>query len=200
MSGAAYDHAVSFAWVLVPVAYFVGTFPSAQLIGRLVGHDPMVEGSRNPGASNMARLAGKWAGGVVLVADLLKTVIPVAAGYLLDGRSLAVACGTAVVVGHVFPVQRRLRGGKGVASFGGMSLVVWPLVGATALITWALLVKVSHRASVGSMVAAMMVAAGTTIAGRPLWEIAVACGLAGLVLMRHWSNLVRLVRRQEAAI
>lgn len=197
---AAYDSAVSFAWVLVPIAYFVGTFPSAQLIGRLVGHDPMVEGSRNPGASNMTRLAGKWAGGLVLVGDVFKAVIPVGVGYLFGGRSVAVACGAAVVIGHVFPVQRGLRGGKGVATFGGMSLVVWPVVGFTALVSWVIVVKVSHRASVGSMVAVLMVVAGTVIVGRPLWEVAVAGSLAGLVLMRHWSNLVRLLQRQEAAI
>ena len=109
---AAYDSAVSFAWVLVPAAYFVGTFPSAQLIGRLFGHDPMLEGSRNPGASNMTRLAGRWAGSLVLVGDMFKAVIPVGVGYLFGGRPVAVACGAAVVIGHVFPVQRRLRGGR----------------------------------------------------------------------------------------
>jgi glycerol-3-phosphate acyltransferase PlsY len=197
---AAYDSGVSFAWVLVPVAYFVGTFPTAHLIGRLVGHDPMLEGSRNPGASNMTRLAGKSAGGLVLIGDVFKAVIPVGVGYLFGGRPVAVACGAAVVIGHVFPIQRRLRGGKGVATFGGMSLVVWPFVGFTALVSWAILVKASHRASVGSMVAALMVVAGTAIVGRPLWEVAVAAGLAGLVLMRHWSNLLRLLQRQESAL
>jgi glycerol-3-phosphate acyltransferase PlsY len=200
VSACAYHRFVSLAWVLVPISYLVGTFPTAQLIGGLVGHDPTVEGSRNPGASNMTRLAGRWAGGLVLVGDMLKAVIPVGIGYALDGRPLAIACGAAVVVGHIYPAQRRLRGGKGVATFGGTSLVVWPLAGFAALVMWLLVVKLTHRASVGSMVAAIMIVVGAAVGGRPIWEIAVAGGLAGLVLMRHWSNVVRLLRRQEAAI
>jgi acyl phosphate:glycerol-3-phosphate acyltransferase len=191
---------VSVSWALVPIAYFIGTFPTAQVVGRLVGHDPTVEGSGNPGASNMTRLAGRWAGGLVLTGDVLKAVIPVAAGYAFGGRPLAVACGIAAVVGHIYPMQRRLRGGKGVAAFVGVSIVLWPLVGLTALVTWFVAVNITRRASVGSMVTTVVVVAGVAVSGRPLWEVAAVGGLAALVLLRHWSNLVRLVQRQEASI
>lgn len=186
--------------MIVPVAYFVGTFPTAHLIGRFVGVDPTAQGSGNPGASNMTRVAGRWPGAVVLAGDVAKAVVPATVGLLLGGRPLGLACGAAATIGHVFPVQRRLRGGKGVATFGGTSLVAWPIIGLVALGLWGALVGATHRASVGSMIGSVSIVAGTALISRPLWETAVAAGLAVLVLGRHWSNLVRLFRRQESAI
>lgn len=191
---------MSFAWVLVPIAYLVGTFPTAHLIGRFVGVDPTIEGSGNPGASNMIRVAGLSAGAVVLLGDVLKAAVPALVGYAAGGRVVAAAAGAAATVGHVLPLQRRFRGGKGVATFSGTSMVIWPIAAAAGLLTWLLLVRFTHRASVGSMVAAVVVPVGVAVVGRPVWEIALATGLALLVLVRHWSNLVRLVRRRESAL
>lgn len=191
---------MQWGWVLVPLAYVVGTFPTAQLVGRVVGVDPTAAGSGNPGATNMTRVAGRVAGVSVLLGDVAKAVVPALVGWAVAGRSVAVLCGAAAVVGHVFPVQRRLRGGKGVATFGGMSLVVWSVAGLVALGMWLVLVRLTHRVSVASLTGAVAIAAGTVVMDRPRWEVAVAAGLAGLVVVRHRSNLARLLRRQEAPI
>jgi acyl phosphate:glycerol-3-phosphate acyltransferase len=191
---------VSFIWVLVPLAYAVGTFPTAHLVGHFVGHDPTSEGSGNPGASNMMRVAGKWAGFNVLLGDLAKAIVPSTIGWLADGRPLGLACGAAAVVGHIFPVQRKFRGGKGVAAFGGMSLVFWPVPAVVAMLSWAAIVRFTKVASVGSIVATSAVIGGAVVLGRPWWEVAVAAGTGTLILVRHWSNLSRLVRNKEKSI
>jgi glycerol-3-phosphate acyltransferase PlsY len=77
---------VSPAVVVVPCAYLLGTFPAAQLVGGARGHDPTREGSGNPGASNVYRLAGRRAGATVFALDLVKGALATGAGYALDGR------------------------------------------------------------------------------------------------------------------
>jgi len=71
---------VSAFWILVPLGYALGMFQSAEMVGRFVGRDPRREGSRNPGASNMYRLAGRNAAGIVLAIDVIKGFIPALAG------------------------------------------------------------------------------------------------------------------------
>ncbi len=114
---------MTLVWVLLPVAYLLGTFPSAHLTARATGHNVMAEGSGNPGASNIARLAGWKAGLVVLAADFAKGAVASGIGMAVEGRSGAYALGVASVVGHIAPVTRRFKGGKGVATGGGALVV-----------------------------------------------------------------------------
>ena len=97
-------------------------------MARVGGHDVLAEGSGNPGASNVARLMGWKAGLVVLVADFGKGAI--ASGRRPRGRRAGAApsrSGIAAVLGHMFPVTRRFKGGKGVATAGGMLIVLYPV-------------------------------------------------------------------------
>lgn len=197
---ATYDCEVTLAWLLVPAAYLVGMFPTAQLIGGAVGHDPTLEGSGNPGASNVFRVAGRRAGIVVLVGDVLKALVPTLLGYAVGGRPLAAACGAAAMLGHVFPVRRNFQGGKGVATFGATTLVLWPGVAIAALALWAVLVRVSKRASIGSIVGAAAIPVGVAFTGRPIWEVMVSAGMAFIVIARHYGNLSRLLGRREATL
>ena len=81
-------------WIVVGLgAYGVGSFPTAQVVGRRMGRDPTREGSGNPGATNVYRTAGRRAGVVVGVVDVLKGAVPVSVGYLIDGRPLAAHLG-----------------------------------------------------------------------------------------------------------
>ena len=110
--------------VLVVVAgYLLGTFPTAALVGRLTGHDPTAEGSGNPGATNVYRTSGRGAGVAVLLdrpgqGRPGRRARPPASATTSSG----VAAGAAAVLGHVAPVTRRFRGGKGVATAAG----AWP--------------------------------------------------------------------------
>ena len=187
-------------WLLVPTSYLLGGFPTAHLIGRLTGNDPSREGSGNPGASNMYRVAGRRAGMAVLVGDILKGLVPTLVGFAVDGRPLATACGLAAMVGHVLPAGRGFRGGKGVATLGGMCLFLHPFVSAGVVAIWAVVMRRFRVASVGSMVMAVLLPVGVALRGRAGWEVAAAIGAAAVILVRHWSNIVRLVRNQERAL
>ena len=185
---------------LVAVAYLVGTIPTAVLVGRRAGHDPTLEGSRNPGASNTYRVAGARAGIVVLLVDLAKGAVATGAGLAVGGRGLAVACGAAAVLGHCLPVQRRFRGGRGVATALGVALVAWPLVAVAVAAVWGLVAKAAGKASLASLVAVVALPVGVALTGRPGWEVAAAAGLGAFVVARHLPNILRLARGEEASL
>jgi glycerol-3-phosphate acyltransferase PlsY len=180
------------ATLVVVAAYAVGTFPTAALVGRRAGFDPTAGGSGNPGASNSFRLGGRRAGAAVLAGDLLKGVVATGAGVLVDGKGLGLAAGGAAVLGHVFPVSRGWRGGKGVATGAGVVVVLEPLAALAGAGTWALVLAASSTASLASLggVAAALVA--TAALRRPAWEVVGFAALAGLIAVRHRDNLFRL--------
>jgi glycerol-3-phosphate acyltransferase PlsY len=182
---------------LVPVAYLVGTFPSAQLVARRSGVDVTAAGSGNPGASNVGRLLGRKAGIMVFVLDALKGALPALTGLLLDGYAGGLALGLAALVGHIYPVTRRFKGGKGVATAAGIGLMLYPLVAITLTALWLLIAKVTHRASLASLVIAVGIPVGLLIQGRPTGEVLAALGMAALVAFRHIDNMARLVRGEE---
>lgn len=185
---------------LVVVAYLVGTFPTALLVARRRGHDPTAEGSGNPGATNVYRVAGRRAGVIVLVGDLLKGALPAAAGLALGGRTWAVAAGAAAVLGHVVPATRGFRGGKGVATAGGMALVVWPVVSLVLVVLFAAVSRLSGAASLGSLAIAVGLPTGVALSGRPGWEVAAAAALAVVVVARHHENIRRLLSGRELGV
>lgn len=182
----------------VVAAYVLGTLPTAVLVGARRGVDPTAAGSGNPGASNVYRLLGRRAAAVVLVVDVLKGAVPVAVVLGLGGeRALALACGVAAVVGHVAPVQRGFRGGKGVATAGGAALVLWPIVSLVLIGLFLVAGRFVGIASVGSLVMAAGLPVGVAVAGRPAGEVVAAAGLALLVVVRHAANIRRLLRGEE---
>ena len=137
----------------VVAAYLIGTFPTAQLVvARPAGRQttPPREGSGNPGASNVYRIAGKRAGVAVGVIDALKGAVPVGdrAGRW-PGRPEAHAVWVAAVAGHVWPVTRRFRGGKGVATAGGGGLVISPLIGLACGVLFFAVVKLGRDRGAG---------------------------------------------------
>ena len=185
-------------WIVVAVgSYAVGTYPTAQIVGRRLGRDPTLEGSGNPGATNVYRTAGRRAGVLVGVIDVLKGAVPTAIGYAIDGRPLATVAWIAAVAGHVLPLTRGLRGGKGVATAAGGAIVLYPLVTLALGVVFAVVVRTTHRASMGSLAIAVLLPIGVALAGRPAWEICAAAALALLVLVRHGANVRRLLAGTE---
>jgi len=186
------------AWVAAVVAsYLVGTFPSAQLVA---GRSITWEGSGNPGASNALRVAGRRAGAAVLLLDLVKGAVPTLIVLVAAGRPLAGACWAAAVLGHVFPAWRRFHGGKGVATGAGGALVLYPVIALVLLPVFAVVTRLSGKASLGSLAIAVGLVAGVAVTGRPGWEVVLTAGIVTLVVVRHAANISRLVRRREPSL
>ena len=181
-------------------AYLLGTLPTATVVGRSAGHDPTVEGSGNPGASNVYRIAGRRAGLAVFLVDAAKGAVATAAGLAIGGRPLGIACGMAAVAGHVFPASRRFRGGRGVATSGGFVLVVFPVVGAACVVGWVAVARATRRASLASLALVVGAPIGVALSGRPGWETAAAAAVAALVGARHAGNVRRLLHGEERAL
>ncbi len=184
------------ALLAVP-AYLLGTFPTALLVARAGGHDVLAEGSGNPGASNVARLMGWKAGLLVMAGDLAKGAVAAGVGLGVAGRGAAYVLGILAVLGHTYPATRRFKGGKGVATAGGMLAVLHPLLVLVLAVLWFLVARVLRLASVGSMLVAVLFPVGVALSGRAGWEIALTAALGALVLLRHLPNLRRLLAGRE---
>jgi glycerol-3-phosphate acyltransferase PlsY len=193
-------------------AYLIGSLPFGFLTARLVaGIDIRKAGSGNIGATNVARVLGaKW-GALVLVLDLLKGLLPVLLlPYAVlsadhpDFLHVQVGCGLATIVGHMFPCWLGFRGGKGVATALGVILVLAWQATVVAFATFAVTFLIWRIVSLSSMLAAVAFAAAqmwlllpAPFAGRT-WSLAAFSLLVpALILYRHRSNFVRLLRGQE---
>ena len=181
--------------VFAPVAWLLGTFPSALLVARAHGRDVLKEGSGNPGASNVARLLGWRAGAFVLLLDFSKGALAAGAGMLVGGRAGAFALGVAAVVGHTLPLYR--KGGKGVATAGGALVVLYPLIVVGLAVVWLVIARLLHKASLASLLATVLFPVAVVALHYDTWEIVVVAALAVLVIARHVGNIRRLLRRQE---
>lgn len=186
--------------VLLPFAYLLGTFPSAAIVGRRAGHDVTQEGSKNPGTSNIVRLMGWKAGLVVLLLDMGKGALAAGVGLAIDDHRGAYILGVAAVIGHVFPVTRHFKGGRGVATAAGVLAVVFPFVIVVLGVVWVAIARGLHKASVASVVCAILFPTIVALRGGGKLDLAVTCGLAAIVIVRHVSNLRRLVRGEELGL
>ncbi|TMG29168.1 MAG: glycerol-3-phosphate 1-O-acyltransferase PlsY [Chloroflexi bacterium] len=199
--------------LLVAFAYLLGSVPSGWLVMKVYrNQDVRKLGSGNIGAANVFRAGGPGAFAATLVADGLKGFIPVMLGILLglgDQEIALAAIGLAAVLGHTWPIYLGFRGGKGVATSGGVLLALAPVALVIAGLSWFLVVRLTRLASLSSLIA---VAVGFVSlialhfvgwqAWRPVgwWVIALGVALVGLVLYRHRSNIGRLATGRELKI
>ena len=183
--------------LLFPVAYMLGTFPSAQLIANARGVDITAAGSGNPGAANIGRTLGRKLGVLVFLLDGLKGAISTAIGYAFAGYAGALTLVFAAVIGHIFPVTRKFKGGKGVATAGGGMIALYPWIGLAMTVLWLLVAKATKKASLGSLAIALGLPISQVIVGRPAGEVLAGVGLFALVIWRHIPNLKRIIAGEE---
>lgn len=184
-------------WFALVPAYALGTFPSAVMVARSKGVDITKVGSGNPGASNIARTLGNRWGVAVFALDGLKGALPALVGVLLLGRNVAYGMVMAAVVGHMFPVTRRFRGGKGVATMAGAAFVLQPVVASVLAGVWYAVRKISGIASLASIAIIVGLPVGVALRGGPLWEVFAIAAVNGLVMLRHAGNIRRLIGGRE---
>ena len=186
--------------MLVPLAYLLGTFPSAMLVARASGVDIREVGSGNPGASNVTRVLG-WRRGVwVFVLDAAKGALAAGTGLIVAGRPGGYVLGAAAIIGHIFPVWNRFRGGKGVATGGGVFAVLSPIVFPMLVVLWFVIMRVTKKASLASVISIVLLPIGVGIVRQELWEVVATIATAALVMARHLGNIRRLLTRREHAL
>lgn len=189
----------------IAAAYVVGSIDFAVVVGRMHGIDIHKEGSGNPGASNVLRTLGRLPAAMVFIGDMLKGTVGAAMGMIASGTAdplthWALLAGLAAVVGHCYPVFHRFRGGKGVATAGGVLLFVVPLVALLSALLWAVIVKLTKTASVGSLTLAVLTLP------LAMWQGVGGLGLLWLgltillVVWRHRGNIGRMIRGSEQRV
>jgi len=189
-------------YLIILGGYMFGSISTAIIVCRLMGlPDPRTEGSKNPGATNVARLGGKKAAALTLVGDMLKGLIPVLiAQYLQMSPVILAATALAAFLGHLYPVFFGFQGGKGVATALGVIYgLYWP-VGLLTTATWFAMALVFRYSSLAALVAILLT---------PLWflwllpepEIIAAMSvLTVLLFWRHRSNISNLLSGKENKI
>jgi glycerol-3-phosphate acyltransferase PlsY len=170
------------------------------LIARALGlGDLRAIGSGNIGATNVLRTGHKGAAAATLLLDAAKGAVAVIAARALAGETAAMLAGLAAFLGHLYPVWLRFRGGKGVATFLGVTLALsWP-AGLAACATWLATAALFRYSSLAALVAAAATPAWLALAGRrdAIW---LGLALAALVFVRHHANIRRLLAGTEPRI
>ena len=187
---------------LIVAAYLIGSISSAIIVCRLMGlPDPRSEGSNNPGATNVLRIGGKKAAAITLLGDMLKGVLPVAAGHLFDVSTMTFALAAmAAFLGHLYPVFFGFKGGKGVATALGTQFGLHWGIGLAVAGIWLFMAKVVKISSLSALVS--MALAPVIIYW--IWQadelIVMQIIMSIILFWRHKSNIQRLLSGEESLI
>lgn len=191
----------SWPYILAAFAggYFLGSLPFGLILTRLAGMGDIRDiGSGNIGATNVLRTGNKKIAAATLLLDGAKGAVAVLIAQIY-GPDIAIVAATGALLGHLFPVWLKFRGGKGVATALGILLALSPAVGALACGTWLLAALLFRYSSLSALIA---------LAASPLymWWLAdpqrteFSLAMAVLVWIRHRENIMRLVRGEESKI
>jgi len=186
--------------LLVLSSYALGGIPSGYIVARrLKGIDIREHGSGNPGAANVYRVVGPVAGLITLAADALKGFVPVLlAARLYPGDSeVAAACGAMAIVGHLWTVFLKLRGGKGVATTAGVFLALLPVPMVPTIVIFAAGMAFTGHISIGSISAALVFPFFALLSRAPLYYSMLAFAACGLILYKHIPNVKRLMNVEK---
>jgi len=190
------------SWILILLAYLIGSISSAVITCKLMGlEDPRLSGSKNPGATNVLRNAGKTAAIITLIGDMFKGVLPVLiAIYLAVDYNVLAAVAFAAFIGHLYPVFLKFKGGKGVATALGVYLALDWKIGLSIIGIWLITAAIFRTSSLAALVA---------IFCSPflVWQfsgtkalIIMSVVLGTMLFWRHRSNIKNLISGAEEKI
>lgn len=193
------------AVIAVAVSYLLGSISFGLVLARLRGVDLRSTGSGNVGATNAARAMGKRWGVLVMVLDALKAVVPLLVGASLFAEdpardTILAAMATAAFLGHLYPIFHRFAGGKGVATAFGIFLTLEPKAALLGFVTYALAYGLSRISSVGSLLAALLFPLWLFLTHARLTSYYLAVGLLSMIVLKHRSNIARLLARSESKL
>lgn len=184
------------------IAYLLGSIPNGLVWGKLLWQTDLREyGSHNIGATNAWRTLGKTAGTLIFALDFLKGFMSVYIASIIAGTPLAmVLAAVFAIVGHSCSIFLKFKGGKGVATGLGVIVMLMPLQALIVFLVWLAIVKVTGYVSLGSIVAAALVPVLAYLAGYPMEFTLFGLAAAVLIIVRHHSNITRLLNGTESKI
>lgn len=200
--------------IALVVGYLLGSLPFGYLVARAKGVNIFEVGSKNPGATNVRRVLGSGPGNLVLLLDALKGAlaagwpllsIPYSHGHFTliaeDYRQQAAIVGlVAAILGHSFSCFTKFKGGKSVATGAGGFLVLFPTGMLISLVIFGFVVALTRYISLGSMIAAISLPITAILLHRSTLLVVVAGVIALFVVVRHRTNLSRLIAGTESKI
>ncbi len=158
--------------LLITISYIIGSFPTGYVIAKSKGIDITKQGSGNIGMANVFRSLGFKYGIIVLIIDALKGFIPTMIAIKINLNTLWILlAGLAAILGHIFTIFLKFKGGKGVATSLGVILAISPLLAISSFIVWLLTVIITRYSSLGSILAS-------------IWAL--------IIVILYWNNLINI--------
>jgi acyl phosphate:glycerol-3-phosphate acyltransferase len=187
------------ALILLVAGYLLGSIPFGVILTRLAGGpDLRTIGSGNIGATNVLRTGNKGLAAATLILDLLKGSAAVVLAYFWSANDAPIA-GAAAVLGHLYPVWLKFKGGKGVATLMGVAIAwSWPM-GLAYAVMWLGSLALTRISSLSGMLAAVSVPVSALIFDR-MDLLPLGAALALIVVWRHRENIQRLLRGEEPRV
>jgi len=184
---------------LLIFAYLLGSVPTGVILARAFSDvDPRTQGSKNIGATNIYRTAGKKLGVITLLGDILKGLIPVViARSILDSPFWVGAVALAAFLGHLYPIYLKFKGGKGIATGLGAFLALAPLAAILSFLVFAAVVYKSRYISLGSLTATAAFPILLALLHSPAIYIPFAVVIGAFIFYRHRENIHRLLAGKE---
>jgi len=187
-------------FIFALLAYLLGSIPSALIVGKVgFNLDIREQGSGNPGATNAFRVFGVKAGSIVVLADILKGTIATIIPLLFDVEVSRLLVGIFAVLGHTYPLFAKFKGGKAVATSGGIILGVNPFLFIAILATFLLTLYLFKYVSLASMVTGVVATIISLFLGDYLLFFMIFA-LTIFVLYRHRENIKRIKNKTEPKI
>ncbi len=187
------------------VAYLLGSLSFAIIVSKFMKmDDPRNYGSNNAGATNVMRSGNKKAAAFTLLGDFLKGLIVVLIARFLmrgidGGDAIVGICGVLVVIGHIFPIFFKFKGGKGVATAIGVLLGFNPILALLVVVSWFVVFKITRVSSLSAILATLLSPLYAYVLFQNTSYFGATLMIAVIVIFKHQSNIVRLIKGEEAS-
>ncbi len=187
-------------FLVILFAYLIGSIPFGIIISKIMGLGNLRNiGSGNIGATNVLRTGNKLAAILTLIFDLLKGAIAVIVTYYIFNDTTAQIAALSSFLGHCFPIWLKFKGGKGVATFIGISLALYWPAGILICLTWVLIAFLSRTSSLSALISSLSSILWVWILGVPS-AVFVMTVLTILIWFRHIENIKRIIKNTEPKI
>lgn len=189
-------------YVLIAViAYLLGNFATAYLVSKTAARiDIRKYGSGNAGSTNVLRVLGAKPAAIAFLGDVLKGTAAVLIGRYMGGSYGEIIAGIFVILGHDWPIVLNFKGGKGIATTIGLMLPIDPLMVLLIVITGVIVISITRYVSLASVLGMCIYPVAMIITHKPVEYIIFSLILSAIAIIRHRTNIVRLIKGTESKL